>query len=77
MAIHAELEEQQRAAAEMANKWCLLPHFMHILMAKKYNMSLNEAAKDPKVAQLLIYAMRQNVHNHGFSNIDGHACMLM
>ena len=46
-------------------------------MAHKYNMSIVEAAKDPKVAALVIYAMRHHVHNHGFSNIGGHACMSM
>ena len=40
-------------------------------------MSLNEAAKDPKVGRLVTYAMRHHVHNHGFSNIAGHACMPM
>ena len=36
-----------------------------------------EAAKDPKVALLVIYAMRYHVHNHGFSNIGGHVHMPM
>ena len=77
MAIDAGLGKKQRATAEMLNKWCLLPQFIHILMAHKYNMSIVEAAKDPKVARLVIYAMRHHVHNHGFSNIGGHACMPM
>ena len=77
MSMHAGLGEQQRATAEMANKWCLLPQFMHILMANKYNLSLNEATKYPKVDRLVTYAMRHHVHNHDFSNIAGHACMTM
>ena len=77
MAVHAGLGEQQRATAEMVNKWCLLPQFMHILTANRCNMSLNEAAKDPKVGRLVTYAMRHHVHNHGFSNLVGHACMPM
>ena len=77
MAVDAGLGTKQRATAEMLNKWCLLPQFIHILMAHKYNMSIVEAAKDPKVARLVTYAMRYHVHNHGFSNIGGHACMPM
>ena len=46
-------------------------------MAHKYNVSIVEAAKDPKVARLVIYVMRHHVHNYGFSNIGGHACMAM
>ena len=61
----------------MTNKWCLLPHFMHILLANKCNISLNETVKDPKVAWLVIYAIRHHVHNHGFSNIGNHVCMPM
>ena len=44
-------------------------------MAHKLNISLAEAAKDPKVAQTVIYAMRHHVHNHGFSNLVCHACI--
>jgi len=54
----------------------MLPMFIHILWAHKMNMTLIEAAKDPKVAQIVIYAMRHHVHNHGFSNLGGHGCMV-
>ena len=77
MAIDAGLGKKQRATAEMVNKWCLLPLFIHILMADKCNVSVVETAKDPKVAKVVIYAMIHHVHNHGFSNIGGHACMTM
>ena len=77
MARDAGLGKKQRATAEMVNKWWLLPIFIHILMADKCNVSVIETAKDPKVAALVIYAMRHHVHNHGFSNIGGHACMNM
>ena len=77
MAIYAGLGKKQRATAEMVNKWWLLPICIHILMADKCNVSVIETAKDPKVAALVIYAMRHHVHNHGFSNIGGHACMNM
>ena len=76
MAVDAGLGTQQRATAEMLNKWCMLPMFIHILWAHKMNMTLIEAAKDPKVAQIVIYAMRHHVHNHGFSNLGGHGCMV-
>ena len=66
MAVDAGLGTKQRATAEMLNKWCLLPKFIHILMAHKQNMSIVEKAKDPKVAQLVIYVMRHHVHNHDF-----------
>ena len=77
MAIDAGLGKKQRATAEMLNKWCLLPQFIHILMAHKYNVSIVEATKDPEVARLVMCAIRHHVHNHGFSNIGGHACMAM
>ena len=35
MAVDAGLGTKQRATAEMLNKWCLLPQFIHILMAHK------------------------------------------
>ena len=75
MAIDAGLGEKQRATTEMVNKWCMLPLCIHILWADKNNVSVVETAKDPRVAKLVIYAMRHHVHNHGFSNIGGHACM--
>ena len=77
MEVDAGLRAKQCATAEMLNKWCLLPQFIHILMAHKCNMSINAAAKDPKVAWLGTYAMRRHVHNHDFSNIGGHAFMPM
>ena len=77
MAVDTGPGTTQRATAEMLNKWCLLPQFILILMAHKCNMSIVEAAKDPKVARLVIYAMRHHVHTNGFSNIGGHACMPM
>ena len=75
MAIDAGLGEKQRATTEMVNKWCMLPLCIHILWADKNNVSVVETAKDPKVAKLVTCAMRHHVHNHGFSNIGGHACM--
>ena len=75
MAVDAGLGKNQRVNTEMVNKWCLMPKFIHILWAHKMNMSLVEAAKDPRVAQIVIYAMRHHVHNHGFSNLVCHACV--
>ena len=75
MAVDAGQGNKQRVTTEMVNKWYLLPMFIHILMAHKRNNLIVEAAKDPEVARLVIYAMRHHVHNHGFSNIVGHACM--
>ena len=77
MAVDAGQGDKQRVTTEMVNKWCLLPMFIHILMAHKRNISIVEVAKDPEVARLVIYAMRHHVHNHGFSNIGGHAYMPM
>ena len=74
MAIHAELGEKQRASTKMLNKWCLLRQFIHLLLAHKMNMPLVEAAKDDKVAQIVIYAMRHHVTNHGTSNLVGDIC---
>ena len=76
LAIDAGLGTVQRATTEMLNKWCLLPKFIHILWAHKMNKSLVEAAKDPRVARIVIYAMRHHVHNHGFSNLGGHGCIV-
>ena len=77
MAVDAGLGTKQRATAEMLNKWCLLPPFIHSLMAHKCHVSIVEAAKDPKMALLVTHAMRHHVHNHGFSNIGGQSCMAM
>ena len=74
MAVHAGVGENQRATTEMLNKWCLLPQFIHLLLAHKMNMSLVEAAKDEKVAQIVIYAMRHHVTNHGTSNLVCDLC---
>ena len=75
MAIDTGLGKKPRATVEMVNKLCLLPRFIQILMAHKLNMLLAEVAKDPKVAQTVIYAMKHHVQNHGFSNLGGHGCM--
>ena len=40
MAIDAGLGMQQRATTEMVNKWCLLPMFIHVLLAHKMNNPL-------------------------------------
>ena len=77
MAVDAGQGTNQRATAEMVNKWYLLPKFIHILVAHKRNISIVEAARNPGVAGLVLYAMRHHVHNNGFSNIGGHACMFM
>ena len=74
MAVHAGLGEKQRATTEMLNKWCLLPRFIHLLLAHKKNMSLVEAAKDEKVAMIVVYAMRHHVTNHGTSNLVTDFC---
>ena len=74
MAVHAGLGEKQRATTEMLNKWCLLPRFIHLLLAHKKNVSLVEAAKDEKVAMIVVYAMRHHVTNHGTSNLVTDFC---
>ena len=74
MAVHAGLGEKQRATTEMLNKWCLLPRFIHLLLAHKKNVSLVEAAKDEKVAMTVVYAMRHHVTNHGTSNLVTDFC---
>ena len=77
MSIDAGKGENQRATAEMMNKWYLLPKFIHLLMANKRNQSIKDASKEPEIARLVLYAMRHHVHNFGFSNIGGHGCMFM
>ena len=77
MAVDAGQGTNQRATAEIVNKWYLLPKFIHILVAHKRNISIVEASRNPDVAGLVLYAMRRHVHNNGFSNIGGHACMFM
>ena len=75
MAIDVGLGEKQRATTEMVNKWCLLPIFIHILLAHKTNKSLMDTASDPSVTSLILYAMRHHVHNHGNVNLSSHPCM--
>ena len=75
MAIDAGLGDKQRATTEMVNKWCLLPIFIHILLAHKTNKSLMDTASDPSVKILILYAMRHHVHNHGNVNLSSHPCM--
>ena len=77
MAVDAGKGTNQRATAEMVNKWCLLPKIIHLLMAHKSSTSIVETAKSAEVAGLVLYTMRHHVHNQGFSNIQGHACMPM
>jgi len=77
MAVDAGKGSNQRATTEMVNKWCLLPKIIHLLMAHKSSTSIVETAKSAEVAGLVLYAMRHHVHNQGFSNIQGHACMPM
>ena len=77
MAVDAGKGTNQRATAEMVNKWCLLPKIIHFLMAHKCSTSIVKTAKSAEVAGLVLYAMRHHVHNQGFSNIQGHACMPM
>ena len=77
MAVDAGKGRNQRATTEMVNKWCLLPKIIHLLMAQKSGTSIVEIAKSAEVAGLVLYAMRHHVHNQGFSNIQGHACMPM
>ena len=77
MAVDAGKGTNQRATTEMVNKWCLLPKIIHLLMAQKSGTSIVETAKSAEVAGLVLYAMRHHVHNQGFSNIQGHACMPM
>ena len=75
MAIDAGLGMQQRATAEMVNKWCLLPIFIHVLLAYKTNKSLVDTTRDPYVHRIILYVMRHHVHNHGNVNLPGHPCM--
>jgi hypothetical protein len=77
MAIDAGLGDRQRATTEMLNKWCILPIFIHILLAHKKNKSLVDAARDPYVTRTVLYAMRHHVHNHGNTNLSCHPCMHM
>ena len=77
MAVDAGKGANQCATAEMVNKWCLLPKIIHLLMAYKSSTSTVETAKSAEVAGLVLYTMRHHVHNQGFSNIQGHACMPM
>ena len=77
MAVDAGKGTNQRATTEMVNKWCLLPKIIHLLMAHKSSTSIVETAKSAEVAGLVLYTMRHHVHNQGFSNIQGHACMSM
>ena len=75
MAVHAGLGDRQRATTEILNKWCLLPRFIHLLLAHKKNISLLDAAKDDKVGMMVIYAMRHHVTNHGTQNLIPDACI--
>ena len=75
LSIDAGLGKKQRATTEMLNKWCLLPRFIHILMAHKKNKSLVDTARDPHVTRTILYAMRHHVHNHGNTNLSCHPCM--
>ena len=77
MAIDAGLGDKQRATTEMVNKWCLLPIFIHILVAHKTNKSLVDTASDPDVTSLILYAMRYHVHDHGNINLSCHPCMYL
>ncbi len=77
MAIDAGLGERQRATTEMVNKWCLLPIFIHILLAHKTNKSLVDTASDPNVTRTILYAIRHHVHNHGDINLSCHPSMLV
>ena len=77
MSIDAGKGENQRATAEMVNKWYLLPKFIHLLIANKRNQSIKDASKEPVIARLALYAIRHHVHNYGFSNIRGHGCMFV
>ena len=52
-----------------------MPLFIHLLLAHKKNMSLVEAAKDEKVAMIVIYAMRHHMtSNQGTSNLVADFC---
>ncbi len=75
MAINSGLGYKQRATTEMVNKWCLLPIFIHILLAHKTNKSLVDTASDPDITSLILYAMRHHVQNHGNINLSCHPCM--
>ena len=75
MAIDTGLEDKERATTEMVNKWCLLPIFIHILLAHKTNKSLIDTGSDPNVTRTILYAMRYHVQNHGDMNPSCHPCM--
>ena len=75
LSIDAGLGEKQRVTTEMVNKWCMLPKFIHILLAHKKNKSLVDTARDPHVTRTILYAMRHHVHNHGNINLSCHPCM--
>ncbi len=77
MAIDAGLGEKQRATTEMLNKWCLLPIFIHILLAHKTNKSLLDTASDPDVTRLILYVIRHHVQNHVNINLSCHPCMYL
>jgi len=75
MAIDAGRGDKQLATTEMVNKWCLLPTFIHVLLAHKTNRTLVDTANDANVTSMILYAMRHHVHNHGNTNLTSHPCM--
>ena len=75
MVPHAALGMNQRATAEMVNKWVLVPQIMHILTANRDHKYLIGVTKDKKLRRLVDYLMRHHVHDYSTSNLAAHACM--
>ena len=75
MGIDMGLGKHQHATAEMVNKWCMLPMFIHILMAHKMNKYLVDTVRETEVYRTVLFAMRHYVHNHSDVNFPGHPCI--
>ena len=75
MAVHPTVGMNQRATAEMINKWMLVPPFMHILTAHMTHTSLFEVSKNKDLERQVLYTTRHHVHAHSTTNLGAHACI--
>ena len=75
MAVHPVLGMNQRATAEMLNKWMLVAPFMHIFTAHMTHTSLFDVSRNEDLHRQVLYITRHHVHNHSTSNLGAHACI--
>ena len=75
MAVRPTVGMNQRATAEMINKWMFVPPFMHIFIAHMTHTSLFEVSKNKDLERQVLYTTRHHVHAHSITNLGAHPCM--